>query len=35
MTIRQNGNLTKWQVDKMASCPNGKLTKWQVDKMAS
>ncbi len=31
----QNGNLTKWQVDKMASWQNGKLTKWQVDKMAS
>ncbi len=35
MGIRQNGWLTKWQIDKMASGQNGKWTKWQVDKMAS
>ncbi len=29
------GQLTKWQVDKMASWQDGKLTRWQVDKMAS
>ncbi len=33
MTNKQNGWLTKWQVDKIASQQSGKLTKRQVDIM--
>jgi hypothetical protein len=32
--IYKDYNLTKWQVNKMASWQNGKLTKFEVDKMA-
>ncbi len=35
MQIDTIGNLTKWQVDKIASWQNSKLTKCQVDQMAS
>ncbi len=35
MACGQNGQCTKWQVDKMASGQNVKWTRWQVDKMAS
>ncbi len=31
----QNGNLSKWQVDEMASWQNGKLTKCKLRKCQS
>ncbi len=35
MASWQNGNVTKFEVDKIWSWQNGKSAKWQVGKMAS
>jgi hypothetical protein len=30
--VKENGNLTQWQVDKMPKYQNGELPLWQVNK---